>query len=290
MNILWTSSPNSGLGDRLIDISIMSTYAKVLNANLYFDWKVFTNGGLHEWDFNENEKRKWEDIRFVDYLYENFSKYFILPKNVYVNQPIDNFIIFDQILGGVCSPHNFHQKYLYDKISIDNFITAFNETLREFKPTELLLSLVGDIKPNIALHLRRQDKVRIDSCSVTLRPEQINDLNEKTNNILNDLLIDNKSLYIASDDIIEKDKYLKKYGGYNVDNFNFKELYEKTYIDIYMMSRCETIILSQKHSSFSLFASLLGGSNLIYFYEDGNINIENFNKLNNITYYKNIKK
>ena len=297
MNIIWTNSTNSGLGDRLIDISLMSAYAKVLKSDLYFDWKIFTNGGVHEWNFNQSEKKKWEDIRFVDYLYENFSRYFSLPKNIHVNKFVDNrlnisrmdCIFFNDSLGGVNSPHLFHQKYLLDKISIDDFLIIFNDTLREFQPTDLLLNIVGDLKPDIALHLRRQDKVRLESCSVTLRPDQIDDLNERTSNLVNELTSGDKVLYIASDDISEKNNYLNRYNGYSVDNFKINELYEKTYVDIYMMSRCDVIILSQKHSSFSLFASLIGGCKLIYLYEDCQINKVNFNKLDNIIYYKNYK-
>ena len=97
MNIIWTNSTNSGLGDRLIDISLMSAYAKVLKSDLYFDWKIFTNGGVHEWNFNQSEKKKWEDIRFVDYLYENFSRYFSLPKNIHVNKFVDNMLTRDSV-------------------------------------------------------------------------------------------------------------------------------------------------------------------------------------------------
>lgn len=290
MNIIWTNSTTSGLGDRLIDIALMSSYAKSLDSTLYFNWKVFTNGGVHEWNFNQSEKKKWEDIRFVDYLYENFSRYFTLPKNIRVNESVgENYILFNDLLGGVYSPHSFHEKYLIDKISIDDFLIIFNDTLREFQPTNLLLNIVGDLKPDIALHLRRQDKVRLESCSVTLRPDQIDDLNEKTSHLVDELVSSDKSLYIASDDISEKNNYLNRYNGYNVDNFKINELYEKTYVDIYMMSRCDVIILSQKHSSFSLFASLIGGCKLIYLYEDCQINKVNFNKLDNIIYYKNYK-
>ena len=94
---------------------------------------------------------------------------------------------------------------------------------------------------------------------------------------------------LVEDDISEKNNYLNRYNGYSVDNFKINELYEKTYVDIYMMSRCDVIILSQKHSSFSLFASLIGGCKLIYLYEDCQINKVNFNKLDNIIYYKNYK-
>ena len=288
--ILWTNSTNSGLGDRLIDIFLMSAYAKSLNSELYFDWRTFD--GIHEWELNNSERKVWEEIRYVDYLYENFSNYFTLPSNVHINEDsVDCSVYVEFYLGGVYSPHSFHRKFLIDNISIEDFLRHFYDSLDEFRPTIKLLDIVGDkVKVDIAVHLRRQDKVRLDSCPVTLREDQISDLNIKTMDILNSLLSEsNNILYISSDDESEKEIYKNKYNGCSVDNFKISEIYEKTYVDIYMMSMCDTIILSQKHSSFSLFASLLKRSKFIYFYEECQINIMEFNKLDNMIFYKNYK-
>jgi hypothetical protein len=162
----------------------------------------------------------------------------------------------------------------------------FYETMDEFKPTEKLLNLVSNLpKPDLAVHLRRQDKVRTNPDLVSINYNDLEELNKITMETV-EKLASNKILYIASDDELEKYKYQNKFN--SIIDTNEYISYERTYVDLYMMSISNYIILSQRHSNFSLLASLMNRSKLIYFYEECLINEFNFNLLDNIIYYKNL--
>ena len=54
------------------------------------------------------------------------------------------------------------------------------------------------------------------------------------------------------------------------------------------MANSEFIILSQRHSSFSLLASMINKAKLIYLFNDDIIERTNYKSLPNIIYYKNL--
>ena len=132
---------------------------------------------------------------------------------------------------------------------------------------------MGKIPDNlISIHLRRTDKSSIyisssDAHSVDLK--DIEDLNNKTNNVINKFIEKNyHSFYFSSDCPITKKDYEKIYHTQNIINYSINEDIEQTYIDIYLMSQSKYIILSQKHSSYSLFSSMINKTKFIYFYND----------------------
>jgi hypothetical protein len=57
MNIIkWDSSTLSGLGDRLVDLTLMTSYSRVKNCHQHLNWHTI-NGNGH----------LWGDNRFNDY-------------------------------------------------------------------------------------------------------------------------------------------------------------------------------------------------------------------------------
>lgn len=294
MNILWTNSTMSGIGDRVIDLLLMSTYAKIKNANLYLVWKKLDSSYKHTWTKNEGEISEWKEVRYLDYLYENLTQYFNIPENIYVDTPINSVDeVFDHYLGGVYSPYNFYYRFLNNVVNYDFFMSSFFETVSNFTPTEKLLKIVGDIEPDLSLHIRRQDKIRKKDLSMGengfeyIEPNELDFLKNKTFEIFAKLYKSNHVTYIASDEEEEKNSYKNKFNTITSEDFVINEEYVKTYVDLYMLSKSKTIILSQKHSNFSILASLLNKSNLIYIYNnDCNIHEFNFNQLDNIQHYE----
>jgi len=296
MSFIWTKSTKSGLCDRLIDLFIIASMAKLYNKKLYLIWE--------EQPINIMQIKIWNKIRFNDYKIENVKKYFNFPDfiNIISTKELNNFIIninnndivFNYYLGGIYSPITFYEKFIDKKYTLEMYLNVFNDCINNFKPTDKLLSLIKYLPENIiSVHLRRTDKSSIHISHEDSHGYQFNDidfLDKQTNEIINNILL-NKSynnLYFSSDCPYTKLLYEVKYNKYNIINFDINNDIEQTYIDIYIMSISKYIILSQKHSSFSLFSSLINKSNLIYLYDDSIINNSKYYLFENIKYYKNI--
>ena len=105
--IFWNNSTLSGLCDRLMDLFLMSTYARVQNKNLLLEWKLQSR-------FTDLQLKTWSKDRFEDYKKENFTRYFNLPNNILFLDE-NNFegveIVFDHYLGGMYSAKTFYQEY-----------------------------------------------------------------------------------------------------------------------------------------------------------------------------------
>ena len=287
MTIKWTLPTGSGLCDRLLDVMLMSALGKTLNADVYLDWIVGAQAREVSWQREIGDDRKWDKIRYLDYKYENFYQYLILPSNLKINQKLEYYdLVFNSYIGGIYSPHAFYNLFI-NHCSLDDYLLAFKETMSEFGFTDKLLNMVSHLpNPDISVHLRRADKIRTNSDSSCITKEELNILNDLTMETVDKLKNDN--LFFSSDEEEEKVRYESKYLSIKDAYINIKEEYEKTYIDLYLLSVSKYIILSQKHSNFSMLACLIKGSKLIYYYKESVIEEFNFNMLDNIIYYKNL--
>jgi len=294
-SLLWTNPSITCLGDRLLDTMILSTYCKILDADLYFPWKdcPFTIGAINPtYSYKDGVEKTWDKVRFDDYKFENYTKYFNLPNNIKINQTLETpTFFFNETLGGCVSPILFYKKYLTNVCSIEDFKQSFRETMNEFKPTDKLLELVANkTKPKVSVHLRRTDKISTKGdYSSFMTYDGLDRLNELTKEAISELYDGNRLFYFSSDDIEERDKYNTLYSSHIEHDITCTDI-EKTYIDLYMLSVSEYIILSQIHSNFSIFASYINGSKLIYLYDNCMIITQGFNESENFIYYKNLKK
>ena len=269
--LLWTNPSVTCLGDRLMDTTLMSVYAKTLNANLHFYWVdcpfVFKDENpLYE--YKTGEKKAWDDVRLKDYKFENFTKYFSIPKNVKIDKPCNPTHTFESSLGGVISPWLFYESYLKNSCSYDEFNALLTETLQEFKPTKKLLSLVeNNQKPKVSVHLRRTDKINVlGDYSTFMTYDGLGHLDNLTKSVIEKFYNDEDIFYFSSEDKEVLKNYHELYPNHVEHNTNCTDM-EKTYIDLYMLSISDYIILSQVHSNFSTFASYLNNSKLIYLYD-----------------------
>lgn len=293
-SILWTNPSITCLGDRLLDTVILSTYAKVLDVDLYFPWKdcPFTIGGGDDptYSYKDGENKTWDKVRFDDYKFENYTQYFNLPTNVRINESVNHPThFFGDVLGGCTSPILFYKKYMSNLCSLEEFKKYFRETMSEFTPTDKLLSLVNNKpKPDVSVHLRRTDKINTQGdYSTFMTYDGLGLLNEKTHEAISKLYDGKKSFYFSSDDIEERNKYQLLYPNY-IEHDTSCSAIEKTYIDLYMLSISDYIILSQIHSNFSVFASYINESKLVYLYDTCLIVDQLFNSSDNFINYKNL--
>jgi hypothetical protein len=270
--VIWINSAQSGLCDRLMDVFLMASYAKILNCELYLSWMVQP--------INDEQKKIWNEVRFEDYKYENFNQYFCLPEIIKIVPPNelihDGAIIFSHYLGGVYNPRSFFQKFLADKdITFEQFQSVYYELFNQFRPTEKLLNIVSGIeRPDIAIHLRRTDKVCNNPDEVQINRNNLDDLDTITINTVNKLITkyDRKvNIFICSDDDNAKLSYQTIYNKNNIIDYKTDVLIEKTYIDLYLLSISDNILMSQKHSNFSLFSSLINKKKLIYLFNNNSI-------------------
>jgi len=292
--LLWVNPSITCLGDRLLDTMLLATYAKYLDADLYFQWEPcpFTIGGGDNptYSYKVGVNKTWDAVRFEDYKFENFTQYFNLPSNIKINQmSVTPTHLFDGILGGCVSPVLFYNQYMQHICSLEDFKKRFRDTMSEFRPTDKLLNLVKDQpKPFLSVHLRRTDKINVrGDYNSFMTYEGLEPLNEMTKDAINKLYDNNKMIYFSSDDLEEREKYHLLYPNHIEHIINCLDI-EKTYIDLYMLSVSEYIILSQVHSNFSVFASFINNSKLIYLYDKCMITNQIFNQSDNFIYYKNL--
>lgn len=299
MSILWNNSSKSGLCDRLIDTFLMGSMAKLYNMNLYLCW--------FEQPITDLQKKIWNPIRINDYKIENVKEYFNLPNvlnivseqelNILIENSNHNDIIFRDYLGGIYSPYTFYNRYINNKFSLDEYLNSFKITIHNFIPKQNLIGLMNYL-PNdlITIHLRRTDKSsELVSCHEAhgVNYNDIHNLDRITSEVIDKLI--NKgfnNIYFASDCDITKNQYSSQYKDkcsiFNYSTGLLNKDIEKTYLDIYAMSISKYIILSQRHSSFSLFCSMINQSTLIYLYDDDMIKNNNYEIMGNIIYYKNL--
>lgn len=266
--LIWPCSSVSGLCDRLLDLHLVAAMARLENRELVLDWKLQTGlTPLH--------LKTWSAARFEDYKKENFIQYFNLPKNVRLVEDAHKEpkstqdAIFPEYVGGCYSPRTFNSRFC-GQYSFEQFNETFDQVVSEFTPTSKLLDLVSGVNvPEIGVHLRRGDKITTTPDPVQLHSNDLDNLNLMTEDCLSKLITPISSVFVCSDTKESKDRIFGKFK----DKCNFIQLdsahpFEQTYIDIYLLSRCKVIIMSQKHSNFSLFCSLLNKSKLIYFYKN----------------------
>jgi hypothetical protein len=167
-------------------------------------------------------------------------------------------------------------------ISEDEFTFEFYSLISQLKPTEKFSNLLNlNIRPDISIHLRRTDKVVDNPDAVQIQLDELKFLNEVTKICLDKLIgnctNDYINLYFCSDDPLVRAQWIKMYKGKKkvkiINSPSAISNFESTYFDLLTLSMSHSIILSQKHSNFSLLASLINQSKLIYFFDTNPMNI-----------------
>lgn len=306
--LIWTDPPKSGLCDRLIDFCLLATYARLNNSKFSTKWAPLSTNYGNKAYYHASEKSEdgndlnlddsgihcklFKEVRYNDYKSENFLKYFTLPENTYINLDetgLSNLWYYDEYLGGNQSPRLFHDKFFYNNETLERFVSEFYKVCNEFRPTKKLLDISKiDHIPNLTIHLRREDKVRLtDDSKIAIDYRELDMINELTEKTINQFLTKkpNSKILFCSDDDEEKKKWEEKYPNNVIKTPQFEFDYEQTYFDIYVMSISDNILLSQRYSGFSMFSSFINKKNFIYLLKDSQIVERKYSELENFYFY-----
>ena len=295
MILLWNNPTKSGLGDRLVDLFLLAAFAKAGSLKVAVCWPDHP-------DLTLLQKKLWPKYRYEDYKLENLLLYFKFPKNIlFYSQSTfskelrnKSNVLFNDYVGGIYTTSTFYNKF-YPKFkklfnfSLTGFEYAFKDVLKEFQPKKIFFRKFAlPFNADIAVHLRRGDKVQSNPDNFAIDFDEIDGLDKVTElciNKISQLNSTKKTIYLSSDDEDVKLRYKMKLSiskknqiitlPRNITNF------EATYIDLWMLASSKYIILSQRHSNFSLLASYLKKSKLVYFYKDNKLISDNtmLNKL-----------
>ena len=289
--LIYINPPDSGLGDRLLDILLLYSYSILLNCSEFY---------VH-WEYNESFENTRQCLKLPHLLY-----YIKFPSNIFfINKRDKNFknlfndpnnIIFYDTLAA-SSIFIFNEKYL--KNDIEKKIQLEKIYYETFKQIQFI-NIPENIKNTfinsevITIHLRRTDKVNNVIGAHGVNESELIILNKKTQNFIeNNILEGNKNICIISDDKNCKNDYYFKYKD-NANLIIFDEICQikQAYYDLYCLCNANVIFMSQKFSTFSIVSALMTKPKLLFYpfnygrlYEFNQIQY-NFYKYNNFIFYK----
>jgi hypothetical protein len=279
VNLFHKDFPSSGLGDRLIDIYLLSVIGYSLPDvdKVLIPWHTFQKQHAH---FSVPE------YRFIDIQLPNVLSHMSLPHNI---TPIDTETTTEYTsenpVESVSYVTNGSARWVYDLISdrdlrrfhkenlpdvpYETVVASSNRTLSEFSFTDKTMSLIGDLatEPYASLHIRRTDKVRSARADTTMiTSDELNDLNQKTFDAIRYAASVKKinRFYVCTDDVEASQPFVEEIKRLNCFVLSPPEIerWKTTYRDLAMMSKSQVIIQSQTTSVFSNMACLIGNTKL----------------------------
>jgi len=264
-NFIYKNPPDSGLGDRLLDIVALYAYSELLQyKNFYVYWSV--------------EYISERQCLSLEY----FNNFVELPKNIYLiskeelNKMCDdsNNYVFNDCLGAT-SVFLFKEKYnlneetftIYNKL----YFECFNKIILKNIPDQI--TRVFETNTNISvIHLRRTDKVNNIPFAHGVDNNELIYLENKTHEFIKERSKNNNKICIISDDNNIKEHYINLYKNTDEINllyFNFEDQAVQTFIDYYCLINSKEIFMSQKFSTFSITSSLIKNNILYYCFNYG---------------------
>ena len=289
----------SGIGDRLLDIILIYTYAQYLKCdNLYLEWKV--NDETNNHSFYAQLRKTKTPFRHTDYLLDNLTKFINLPNNIIfvdrntlikLSRERDN-VVLNEYMGMRYSIYTFVEQRL-DTITNnikENFIKDYYNNFKKISFINIPENITSIFKNNniVTIHLRRGDKVCNDGGTTNnIDCTMVNELNLKTKEFINNCISnDHMNICFVSDEAKIKNEYIEEFKDKcNIINFKGDEV-SQTYYDLYCLAYSNNILLSQKFSVFSILGSMIGGSTLYYIFDNGKLFEDKYIKNNNIKNYR----
>lgn len=280
MNFYYINPPDSGLGDRLLDIFTIYSYSKFLKCDkVYVYWN-------YESCFNETR----QNLKL-----ENLLHYLELPEDlIFVKNKIvidyndKNNIYFTDILSAI-SLELFIEKYI--SINPEIFMDIYFDSFNKIKFSNIPKEVMNVFNDNfiVTIHLRRTDKISSNEYAHGVSIQELELLDTITQKFIDKQIeINNTNICIISDDVSVKNKYFE----YNKNNcnlirFDYNDNVLQSYVDLFCLVNSKKIFMSQKFSTFSIVGSLIRNAELYYCFDYGRL--YSFNNINyNFYKYKNM--
>ncbi len=248
----WTQPTESGLCDRLVDILILLTYARVFGCRLAFQWPGFKAKDI-------DTAHRTQDIKI-----ENVLKYMRFPNDLLPTTDASTSCTFNKYLGGYCDLGLFHRTYLEGECTFERFMEFFEVTRKDFGFNEEITTFLTTIPADfVSFHIRRGDKVRQENGDGTfIHERELDELNRLTYKAFDQYLNAGVKMFFICSDQDEKKvefvEYVKSNGAGTFDLPVSLQKWQTTYYDIAVMSKSQNIVTSNRHSSFSRFPAMIG--------------------------------
>lgn len=280
VNLVYEEFATSGLGDRLIDLYLLSCigYSRPEVGKIIVPWRAFNRDAAHD---------SVPEYRFEDIRLSNVLKHMRFPQNIVVvdtdtHHSVDSDLpvtraryttngaakwIFD--IDRDKNLRRFHGEVLSD-VPYETVVAASKRSLSEFVFTNETTSLVSHLmqEPYAALHIRRTDKVRASRADEFMIDfSELDLLNQKTYDAIEFAVseLGISRFYVCSDDDSAAKPFVDRLVELNcsvIPTPNVQK-WKTTYCDLFLMSKAQMIIQSQKASVFSNIASLIGNVRLL---------------------------
>ena len=281
MNFYYINPPDSGLGDRLLDIFTMYAYSKFLKCDkLYVFWK-------YESCFDETRQNlKLKNLLYFLQLPEDII---FVENRIVIDYNDKNNIYFTDILSAI-SLELFIEKYISKNPEV--FMDIYFDSFKKIKFSNIPTEVMNIFNDNfiVTIHLRRTDKISINEYAHGVNNQELEKLDTITQKFIDGQIeINNINICIISDDVVVKNKYAE----YNKNKCNLILFYYndnvlQSYVDFFCLVNAKKIFMSQKFSTFSIVGSLIRNAELYYYFDYGRLY-----SFNNISYnfykYKNMR-
>lgn len=278
-NFVYKTLPDSGLGDRLLDLINVYVYSEVLGyKKFYVEWKYGPQF---------DKSRKCLKLEYLHH-YISFPGNIIFTSKEEMNKIKDCFVFNNNV--GAESLYSFMEKYVEEKYR-SNYEKKYYDVCKQFKMKNIPQEVVNIFTDNnniSTVHLRRTDKINQNKHAFGIEHNELENLNNITKNFINIELQHDNKICIISDDENEKNKFLSEYKYNKLIFFTLNEQVLQAYVDFYCLMYSRKIFLSQQFSTFSIIGSLLNKDTHLYYpYNYGRIQDYKFDKLLNFYYFKN---
>lgn len=257
--IRWGQVTRSGLCDRLEDLLLMAAYARCKNARLLVDWPEF--------------EAKDIDVahRSHDILLENIQKFMTFPADVCFTKDGHEDEHFGSYLGAEVKPEAFYKSHLHHWCSFQQLKNELSQSAKEFMFCQPIKGFLATLPPKfITFHIRRGDKVRLakEHDGTFILKDELYELDRLTFRAMEYFADKFKHVFICGDEDAKLKPFIGLADDLNLEIIKIPEMpkWESTFYDLAVMTRSDTIICSQRYSSFSHFPSVLGGGqfNTVY--------------------------
>lgn len=280
---IYSNSNLSGIGDRLLDVMLVLTYANYLDYDkIYLHWKVDNNDMIGDNSYYSKLRKEKTSFRGIDYLLNNLQNYLTLPSsiNFVENDELEklkndnNNYNFNEHLGLKYTLYSFMNHYKIE--NKEKFKKLYFENFNKINFKNIPNEIINYFKNNdvVTVHLRRGDKVANDGGTTnnidTSQLEKLNNLTLEKIKLLQkkgfkyfNFVSDEKNTRDYFINILKNELECKYFEGDKIS---------QTYFDLYSIAHSKKILLSQVYSSFSIFASMINKVELNYFMDHEKIN------------------
>lgn len=242
----------SGLGDRLIDLTMVAAYARARSMKL----------NVVRWPGPHPAGKDVVAHRAIDLLLGNVRAHIVFPAGVVFDDDCngEDFPIY---LGGGVSTGDFHRAFTGGGCTRDVYEKHYYEVAREFSFSDGIKAFLNGLPSNIAsLHVRRGDKIRSDIQDGAVLPDsELGLLQSMSCNAIDCFINRGMNVFICGDEDnkVEPFKnYARSRGARIVEIPPSMPKWQQTYFDLAVLSRSEIIMPSHRGSNFSLFAAMIG--------------------------------